>query len=86
VGSPRPIAARLVESTKDRPAEVSTENLKSVGRIGDEINQAIQLIQKPTRGTDASLGIPRGSLVRVPQRCLMEADGPSHQPLNRVRS
>ena len=34
------------KSTKDRPAEVSVENLKSVGRNGDDVNQAIQLIQK----------------------------------------
>ena len=74
------------KSTKDRPAEVSVENLKSVGRNGDDVNQAIQLIQKSNRGTKASLGIPCGSFVGVLQRCRMEADRPLHQPLDRVRS
>ena len=37
------------KSTKDRSAEVTIENLKSVGRIGYEIDQAIQLIEKPNR-------------------------------------
>ena len=42
------------KSTKDRPAEVSVETLKSVGRNGDDVNQAIQLIQKSNCGTKAS--------------------------------
>jgi hypothetical protein len=74
------------KSTKDRPAEISIENLKSVGRIGDEINHAIQLIEEPNCGTNASLGVPGGSVVGVLLRCRMEADGPSHQPFNLVRS
>jgi hypothetical protein len=37
------------KSTKDRSTKVGIENLKSVGRNGDRINQAIQLIQKPDR-------------------------------------
>jgi hypothetical protein len=73
------------KSTKDRPAEVSVENLKSVGRNGNDVNQAIQLIQKSNCGTKASLGIPCG-FAGVLQRCRMEADRPLHQPLNRVRS
>jgi hypothetical protein len=74
------------KSTKDRPAEVSVENLKSVGRNDDDVNQAIQLIQKSNCGTMASLGIPCGRFAGVLQRCRMEADRPLHQPLNRVRS
>ena len=74
------------KSTKDRPAEISIENLKSVGRIGDEINHAIQLIEEPNCGTNASPGVPGGSVVGVLLRCRMEADGPSHQPFNLVRS
>jgi hypothetical protein len=56
------------KSTKNRPAEVSIENLKSVGRIRDAINHAIQLIEEPNCGTNASLGVPGGSFVRVLQR------------------
>jgi hypothetical protein len=74
------------KSTKDRPAEVSVETLKSVGRNGDDVNQAIQLIQKSNCGTKASLGIPSGSFVGVLQRGRVEADRPLHQPFNRVRS
>jgi hypothetical protein len=74
------------KSTKKRSAEVSIENLKSVGRIRDEINQAFQLIEEPYRGTNASLGVPGGSFVGVLLRCRMEADRPSHQPFNLVRS
>ena len=74
------------KSTKDRAPEVSIENLKSVWRIRDEINQAIQLIQEPTCGTNASDGVPGGSFVGILQRCRMEADRPSHQGFNRVRS
>lgn len=74
------------KSTKNRSAEVSIENLKSVGRIRDEINHAIQLIEEPNRGTNASLGVPGGSFVGVLPRCRMEADRPSHQPFNLVRS
>ena len=64
------------KSTKDRPAEVSVKTLESVGRNGDDVNQAIQLIQESNRGTKASLGIPGGRLVGVLQRCRVEADGP----------
>jgi hypothetical protein len=74
------------KSTKNRSAQASIENLKSVGRDGEEINQAIQLIQKPNRCANASLGVPYGSFVGVLQRCRMEADSPSHQPFNLVRS
>jgi hypothetical protein len=74
------------KSTKNRSAEVSIEYLKSVGRIGDEINQAIQLIEKPNRGTNASLGVPGGSFAGVLKRGRMEADRPLHQPGNLVRS
>ncbi len=74
------------KSTKNRSAEVSIENLKSVRRIGDEINHAIQLIEEPTCGSNASLGVPGGSFVGVLLRCRMEADRPWHQPFNLVRS
>jgi hypothetical protein len=74
------------KSTKNRSAEVTVENLKSVGRIGDEINQAIQLIEKPHCGANTSLGVPGGSFVGILQRCRMEADRPLHQPFNLVRS
>jgi len=74
------------KSTKNRSAEVTIENLKSVGRIRDEINHAIQLIEEPNRGTNASLGVPGGSFVGVLLGCRMEADRPSHQPFNLVRS
>ena len=74
------------KSTKNRSAEVGIEYLKSAGRIGDEINQAIQLIEKPNGGTNASLGVPRGSFFGVLERDRMEADRPSHQPFNLVRS
>ncbi len=74
------------KSTKNRSAEISIESLKSVRRNCDEINQAIQLIEKPNRRTNALLCVPRGSFVGVLQRCRMEADRPSHQPFNLVRS
>jgi hypothetical protein len=74
------------KSTEDRPAEIGIENLESGGRSGDEVNQAIQLIQEPNRGAKAPLGVPSGGFVGVLPRCRMEADGPSHQPLNRLRS
>ena len=74
------------KSTKNRPAEVSIENLKCVGRISDEIDHAIQLIEEPNCGTNASLRVPGGSVVGVLLRCRMEADRPSHQPFNLVRS
>jgi hypothetical protein len=54
------------KSTKNRSAEVSIENLKSVGRIADEINHAIQLTEEPNCGTNASLRVPSGSFVRRP--------------------
>jgi hypothetical protein len=74
------------KSTKNRSAEVAIENLKSVGRIGDENDHAIQLIKVPNCGTNASLGVPGGSLLRILLRSRMEADRPSHQPFNLVRS
>lgn len=74
------------KSPKDRPAETGIENLESIGRSGDDVNQAIQLIQEPNRGARAPLGVPSGGIVGVLPRCRMEADGPSHQPLNRLRS
>ena len=74
------------KSTKNRSAEVSIENRKSVGRIRDEINHAIQLIEEPNRRTNASLGVPGGSVVGVLLRCRMEAHRPSHQPFNLARS
>ena len=74
------------KSPKNRSAEVRIENLKSVGRIRDEINHAIQLVEEPNRGTNASLGVPGGSFVGVLVRCRMEADRPSHQPFSLVRS
>ena len=64
----------------------SIENRKSVGRIRDETNHAIQLIEEPNRGTNASLGVPGGSFVGVLLGCRMEADRPSHQPFNLLRS
>jgi hypothetical protein len=48
--------------------------------------QAIQLIEKPNRGTNASLGVPCGSFAGVLRGGRMEADRPSHQPFNLVRS
>ena len=74
------------KSTKNRSAEVSIENLKSVGRIGDETNHAIQLIEEPNCGTNASLGVPSGRFAGVLHRGRMEADRPLHQPGNLVRS
>ena len=74
------------KSTKNRSAAVRIENLKSIGRSGDEINHAIQLIEKPDCGTNASLGVPGGGFVGVLLRCRMEADRPWHQPFNLVRS
>jgi len=62
------------------------ETLKSVGRNGDDVNQALPLIQKSNCGTKASLGIPSASFVGVLQRCRVEADRPLHQPFKRVRS
>jgi len=70
---------------KDRPAEIGIEDWKSTRRSGDEVNQAVQFIQKPNCGADAPLCVPSGGFVGVPQRCRVEADGPSHQPLNRLR-
>jgi hypothetical protein len=74
------------KSTKNRSAEVSFENPKSVGRIGNEINHTIQLIEEPNCGTNSSLRVPGGSFVGVLLRCRMEADRPSHQMLSLVRS
>ena len=74
------------KSTKNRSAEVPIENLKSVGRIGDETDHAIQLIKEPNCGTNASLGVPGGRFLRILLRSRMEADRPSHQPFNLVRS
>jgi hypothetical protein len=74
------------KATKNRSPEVGIENLKSVRRNGDQINQAIQLIEKSDRGPRTSLGVPNGSFFGVLQRCRMEADGPWHQPFNLVRS
>lgn len=74
------------KSTKDRPMEVSIENLKSIRRNGDEVNQSIQLIQKPNCRTNASLGVPSGSFVGILQSCRMKADRFPHQPFNRLRS
>jgi hypothetical protein len=53
------------KSTKNRSPDVGIENLKSVRRNCDEINQAIQLIEKPNRRTNTSLCVPRGSFVGV---------------------
>jgi hypothetical protein len=74
------------KSTKDRSADLTIEDLKSVGRVGDEINHPIQLIEKPSCGTNASLRVLCGSFVGVLHRARMEADRPSHQPFNLVRS
>jgi hypothetical protein len=74
------------KSTKNRSAEVTIENLKSVGRIGDEINQVIQIIEKPHCGANTSLGVPSDSFAGILQGCRMEADRPPHQPFNLVRS
>jgi hypothetical protein len=71
---------------KDRTAEIGIENLESIRRSADELNQAIQLIQEPNGGANAPLGVPGGGFVGVLLGCRMEADGPSHQPLNRLRS
>jgi hypothetical protein len=73
------------KSTKNRSAEVSVE-LEScwANRRGGQ--HAIQLIEEPDCGTNASLGVPGDSFVGILLRCRMEADGPSHQPLNLVRS
>lgn len=62
------------KSTKNCPAEVGIERWKSVGRIADEINQAVQLIEKSRRGTDTPFGVPSGSFIGIPQRCRMEPD------------
>jgi hypothetical protein len=51
---------------KDRPAEISIEDWKSLRRDGDEVNQAIQFIQKPNCGADAPLAVPSGGFVGVP--------------------
>lgn len=67
------------KSAKYRPAEVHIEDLKRVWRNRDQINHAIQLIQKADCGSNASPGVPGGSFLSVLQRCRMEADRPSHQ-------
>jgi hypothetical protein len=53
------------KSTKNRSARVGIENLKSVGRIGDEINHAFQLSEEPNCGTNTALGVSGGSVVGV---------------------
>lgn len=74
------------KSTKDCPPEAWVECWKLGRGNGNEVNQAIQFVQKPNCGTNASFGVPTGGFVRVLQGCRMEADRPSHQPLNLVRS
>ena len=72
--------------SKHRAAEVSIEDRKFLRCDGDQVNQPIQFIQKPNCGSDAPLGIPDGGFVGVPLRRRVEANGPSHQPLSRLRS
>jgi hypothetical protein len=74
------------KATKNRSAEVAIENLKSVRRNSNEVNQAIQLIEKPNSGTNASLGVPSSGFLGILQRCRMEANKPLHQPFNLARS
>jgi hypothetical protein len=59
--------------SKDRPAQVSLEDRKSIRRNGDKIDQSIQLIQKSDCSPNAPLGIPLGGFVGVLQRRRMEA-------------
>ena len=84
VGCPKDNVER--KSTKDRSTKVSIEDVKPVGRNGDLINQAIQLIEKPDGCPNTSAGVPGGSFFGVLQRCRMEADRFWHQPFNLVRS
>lgn len=64
VGCPKDNVER--KSTKDRSTQVSIEDVKPVGRKGDLINQAIQLIEKPDCCPNTSAGVPSGSFVGVP--------------------
>jgi hypothetical protein len=50
---------------KDRAAEIGIEDRKYAGRNGDEVNQAVQFIQKPKRGADAPLSVPGDSVFGV---------------------
>ena len=53
------------EPAKDRAAEIGIEDWKSPRRNGDEVNQAVQFIQKPKRGADAPLSVPGDSVFGV---------------------
>jgi hypothetical protein len=74
------------KSTKDRSTEVAIEKVKPVRRVGDQINQPIQLIQKPGCCPNTSVGVPGCSVFGVLHRCRMEADRCWHQPFNLLRS
>lgn len=50
---------------KHSPAETSIENRESIGRNGNKINQATQLVQKANRRPNAPLGVPGGGFLGV---------------------
>jgi hypothetical protein len=54
------------KSTKNRATQVNIEDLESVGRRGDEVNQVIQLIEKSDRGASAFAQLTRRQLRRRP--------------------
>jgi hypothetical protein len=82
----RPEKRYRKEIAKQGPPEVSVEDWKSVRREGDEVNQTIQLIDKPNCRTNAPLGVPSGGFVGVLYRRRVEPDRPLHQGFDRARS
>jgi hypothetical protein len=74
------------ESAERRPAQASIELLETVWSDSDELDQAIQLIEKPARRTQTALGIPRDGLLSVPHGGRMKPDSGWHQALMRERS
>lgn len=53
------------EPPEDRPPEAWVKCFKPSRGIGDEVNQAIQLIQESTCSTNASFGVPGGGSISV---------------------
>ena len=74
------------EPPENRPAELGIEHWKSVRSDSDHVDRSIQFIQKPNCGSNASFGVPGRGLAGVLLRRRVEANRPSHQPLNRLRS
>jgi hypothetical protein len=59
--------------SKDRPAQISLEDWKSIRRNGDETDRSIQLIEESDCSPNAPLGVPLGGFVGVLRRRRMEA-------------